>query len=61
MRFGVVIAVFFVGLFVHFRMTSGGQSVVDEKGGPWGTGWCCCGCGLAPPFRSSFRSMEHMI
>ena len=28
--------------------------------GPWGTGWCCCGCGQAPPFRPSFRSFENI-
>ena len=22
-----------------------------ENGGPWGTGWCCFGRGLAPCFR----------
>ena len=28
-----------------------------ENGGP---GWCCFGCGLAPPFRLGFRSIEEI-
>ena len=51
-------AVFFVGLFVVFRLTSGGQS--SELGSliAWGRGCCCCGCGLPPPFRPSFENIE---
>ena len=46
--------VVFVGLLVGFRWTSGGLLVASkhliENRGPSGTGWCCYGCGLAPPF-----------
>ena len=31
-----------------------------ENGGPWGTGWCCFGRGLVPPFRLGFRSIENI-
>ena len=31
-----------------------------ENGSPWGTGWCCCGRVLAPPFQPSFRSIEYI-
>ena len=40
--------------------TSGGLLVVGQNflqnGPPWETGWCCCGCVLAPLFWPSFRS-----
>ena len=41
--------------------TSGGQSKFLGEWGPWGTGWCCCGCVLAPPFRPSFRLIKWTL
>ena len=43
-----------VALFVDIRVSQ----IFLENGCPWGTGWCCCGCVLAPPFWPSFQSIE---
>ena len=60
-HFGFVKAVWFLW---DCLWASGGLPVASqhliEKGGPFGTGWCCCECGLAPPFRLSFQSLENM-
>ena len=43
---------------------SGGDPVTSqhliENGGPWGTGWCCLGRGLVPPFWLGLRSIEKI-
>ena len=51
-----VSCVVFAGLWA----SSSCQSTLRWKGGPWGTGWCCCGCGQAPPSRSSFQSFDNI-
>ena len=33
------------------------SQIFTKNGCPWGTGWCCFVCVLAPPFWPSFRSL----
>ena len=61
-HFGPVNAVWF--LWDCF-WASGGLPVASqhlvENGCPWGTGWCCCGCGMALSFQPSFQSIESIM
>ena len=47
-------------LYRHCLWASGGWLKFLEKGPPRGTGWCCCGCVVTPPFRPSFQSTEYI-